>query len=143
MSEALDRAKILSRCVGRKPKVEAVTLPDGDIVYVKVLDGHEADAFEQGNYEMDQQTGKVTFSTKNRRGRLAALCLCDANGVRLFPNDGEADMLGRMDMPTLDAIDTAAQRINGMDAESKRAKEKKSVPAEAGASGTASPATSA
>jgi len=141
--QALDRAALLSRCTGRKAKVKPVDLPDGGRVFVRVMDGFELDAYEQGNYDIDQHTGKVQFSTKNRRARLAVFCLSDAAGNRLF-NDAEASLLGRMDAPTLDAIDDAAQALNGLDRESKRAKEKNSPTPEAtSASGADSPATGA
>lgn len=141
----LDRAGILGLCTNRRPKVEEVSLPDGaGTVFVRVMSGIELDDYETGHYERDNKSGRIVYRGRNSRGRLAARCICDKDGNRLFPNDGEADLLGRMDGPTLDAIYQAAQTLNGLSQASKEEKEKNSPTPEAPvASGTDSPGTSA
>jgi hypothetical protein len=140
----LDRAALLTLATVSKPKVQAVELPDGaGRVYVRVMMGVELDAYQVADYERDKVTGKLVYRGRNSRGRLAALCLCDENGKRLFPNEGEADLLGKMPAPILDAIYQAAEKLNGLDAASKEDRVKNSEPPEAtNASGSDSPGTS-
>lgn len=126
----LDRAAILGLCLKRAPKVEAVELPGGGtVVHVCVMDGFALDSWQDGNYELDKESGELVPKV-NARGRLAARTLCDAAGTRLF-QDAEAEHLGRMDGPTLDAICKAARKLNCLDAEAKKEKEKNSPTPEA------------
>jgi hypothetical protein len=137
----LDRAAILGMCFQRKPKVEAVTLPHGT-AYVCVMDGFALDSWQDGNYDHDEKSGEWV-PKPNARGRLAARCLCDANGARLF-QDSEADALGRMDGPTLDEICKVARRINGLAKEAAEKKDEPSpTPTATGDSGAASPSPAA
>lgn len=137
----LDRAAFLGMCHGRKPRVESVTLPSGDTCYVRVMDGFELDSWQDGNYAKNQETGEWE-SQPNARGRLAARCLCDRDGKRLF-QDKEADHLGRLDGPTLDAICRVARDLNDLGAESVEKKSKPSPTTQTECSGTDSPPTSA
>lgn len=126
MSEALTREEILGLCYQRKPKVEPV--PGGKF-YVCVMDGITLDSWQDGNYAVNRETGELE-PQPNPRGRLAARCLCDPAGKRLF-RDAEADALGRMDGPLLDEICKVARRLNCLDRESSEKKSKPSPTPEA------------
>lgn len=88
---------------------EQVDVPEwGGSVLVGALTGTERDAFEQSLLMAD---GKVNL--QNMRARLAACCLIDEAGQRLFSlHDVEA--LGRKNAKALERVTKVAQRLNRM-----------------------------
>lgn len=95
-------------------KLEPVKVADvwpdvpGGVVYVRSMNGNQRDAFEQWCIDC-QNAGKIA----NARGMLAALTVCDENGVPLFRPE-EANVLGMKSAAALDRIFAVAQRINGL-----------------------------
>ncbi|OAI54019.1 hypothetical protein AYO44_03815 [Planctomycetaceae bacterium SCGC AG-212-F19] len=143
MSSDVTRESFLALALQPAAVVEPVELPGGKgTAYVRVMNGFERDSYEESRYQIDSKTGKIKFSARNARGELVARTLCDASGKRLFPNDGEADILGRADARILDAIFAAAKKLNGMTGEEDEALEGNSGAGVSGDSGSASPAIS-
>jgi hypothetical protein len=88
-------------------KTETVKVPEwGGEVLVATMSGADRDAFEAGIITAD---GKP--SLQNMRAKLAAACVVDEAGNRLFkPADIEA--LGGKSASALDRIAKVAQRLN-------------------------------
>lgn len=92
---------------------EAVDVPEwGGTVWVQALSGDERDAFEASF--MAQKNGKITPQLPQQiRARLAALCLVDEQGQRLF-SDGDIKALGAKSARALDRVFAVAQRLSGI-----------------------------
>ena len=91
-----------------KIQVESVQVPEwqGE-VFVRQMTAKQRDDFESS------MLGNNKNRYKNIRGRLAAFCLCDENGQRLF-DDKDAEQLGDLQASALDRLLPVIQRLNGM-----------------------------
>lgn len=95
---------------------EAVEVPEwGGAVLVRGLSGAERDAFEAGviapKLEKNGKSGSMDM--RNIRAKLAALCIVDEVGQRIF-SDGDVEALGRKSAAALDRVFSAAQRLSGL-----------------------------
>lgn len=105
----LSKAAILA---AQDLQCEDVHVPEwGGTVRVSVMTGHARDAWEQSLV-----SGKGKVNVENVRARLAAACIVDENGARLF-SDGEAAMLGAKSASALDRVTKVAQRLNRLTSE--------------------------
>lgn len=86
-------------------KQTAVAVPEwGGIVYVRSLTGNERDIYE--TYMLsDQKTDKAV------RAYLAALCIVDENGKRLF-SQNDIELLGQKSGAALERVANEALRLN-------------------------------
>jgi hypothetical protein len=92
---------------------QIVSVPEwGGHVNVRVMSGTERDSFEAG---LMGDGGKV--NTVNIRARLCSLCICDAEGKRMFTTDADIKLLGDKSAAALDRVFMVAQKINGITAE--------------------------
>lgn len=111
-------------------KREKVSVPEwGGHVWIRVMSGAERDGFEQGIVQ-----GNRTNLT-NIRAKLAALTVCDENGLRLF-TDVDVIALGKKSAAALDRIFAAAQRLNGISGKDVEELEKNSGSGLSAASGS-------
>jgi hypothetical protein len=91
---------------------EIVHVPEwGGDVMVKAMNGAERDAFESAQVQVKDK--KVEFNGVNIRARMAAACIVDEQGQRLF-SDKEVDLLGRKSAAALDRVYAVALRLSGM-----------------------------
>lgn len=112
----LTREQILSFDDLRKEKL---SVPEwGGDVFIRVMNGIERDAYE----EWASSAGK---SLKGIRGRLAALCLVNEAGERLF-SDEDVDALGKKSAAALERVVTAAMKLNAVTSEDVKELEKNS-----------------
>jgi hypothetical protein len=81
-------------------------------VYVRTVGSREWDAWEISL--TNEKSGKI--SMQNFRARLAAMCLCDADGKPIF-TEKDAKELGNKSKIAMDIIMEAAKRLNGVTAE--------------------------
>lgn len=101
----LTREQILG-CDDRKK--ERVDVPEwGGFVYVAVMSGTEKDGFESSLLV----SGRATL--ENARAKLAARCVVDEQGQRLF-TDEDIDALGAKSGVALERVSRIAQRLNRM-----------------------------
>lgn len=101
---SLTREQILS---ANDQKLEVVSVPEwGGDVHIRVMNGMERDAYEEW-------AGKADRSLVGVRGRLAALCIVDEKGVRLFTDDDIA-ALGCKAASALERVVSAAMRLNAV-----------------------------
>ena len=107
--------------------VEKVDLGNNEMVYVRELTGSERDKFEASLLVEDRKSPSgYKASLDNSRSKLAVLCICDAEGIRLL-EDKDAKALGKnMGSRKLDKIVVAARKLNKLDAEDREVTEKKS-----------------
>lgn len=93
-------------------KKELVNVPEwGGEVLVRMLTGAQRDAFEDSMIKNRGKSKEVNLV--NIRARLAALCIVDESGTRLF-NDTEIVNLGNKSAIALDRVFVAAQRLCGL-----------------------------
>ena len=98
---ALTRDDILGKV---QLAVEQVQVPEwGGPVYIREMSGAERDAWEALVFGEEK--------AKNIRATLAAVCLCDETGKRLFA-DEDAVKLGATSGSALQRVFDAAMRIN-------------------------------
>lgn len=112
MSEAkkvLSRQDILSV---QDIKLEEVPVPEwGGVVFVKGMTGMERDSFEAA---VVQQRGKnMQVNMVNIRAKLAALTVCDEDGVRVF-TEQDVKELGKKSAAALNRIYEVASRLSGI-----------------------------
>jgi hypothetical protein len=97
----------------RDLKMEPVAVPewpDVGTVYVRAMSGRTKDAYEQWCLDCKNNHGG---RVQNARGMLAALTVCDQDGVLVF-TDADAESLGQKSAAPLDRILDVAMRLNGM-----------------------------
>lgn len=95
-------------------KTETVEVPEwGGAVVVSEMSGTDRDAYEAALFV--DRAGKREVDMANVRARLAALCIVDEAGNRLF-TDADVMVLGRKSATALDRVASVAQRLNGMGA---------------------------
>lgn len=116
---------------------ELVDVPEwGGEVFVRVMTGRERDEFEVS-------CGKDEQGTDNFRARLAASCLVDEEGRRLFTL-AEAEELGDLSGTALDRVFQVARKLNPLTRADVEELEKNSASGPNGFSGSSFPtATSA
>ena len=133
---SIDRNAILAGA--GKFKTEPVDVPEwGGTVYVRGLTGAQRDSLELDF--LPAKDGK--HRAVNVRGRVAAWCVCDENGKRVFA-DRDADALGQYPAEVLDKINSVAMRLSGMSPEAIGEAEKNSGAGKNDCGGSALPAIS-
>lgn len=86
---------------------EDVEVPEwGGTVRVRMLTGTERDAFEEAVHGDGKKNNLANF-----RARLAALCMVDEQGNRLF-GDNEVKQLGKKSSAALSRVFNVAIRLN-------------------------------
>lgn len=112
--KVLSKSEILA---AQDLKTTTVEVPEwGGAVLVRSLSGDERDAWEIENARRRDRLGAAADKYSNLdgiRARLAALCLCDESGARLF-TPAEVTELGRKSGAALDRVFDAARALNGM-----------------------------
>ena len=105
---ALDAAGILA---AQDIITDEITVPEwGGRVYIRTMTGSERDTWEV------YAQGQMTAKTVTIRARLAAICLCDVSGKRLF-TDADTAKLAEKSGAALDRVYEAAVRLNGLSAD--------------------------
>lgn len=111
-------------------ETEKVAVPEwGGEVLVRGLTARERDQFEDGVVKREGK--KTTVVLRDARAKLAALCMVDEDGQRLF-SDAEVAQLTQKSAAALQRVFDAAQRLSGITAEDVEELEKNSgsVPAD-------------
>jgi len=99
---------------------DEITVPEwGGRLHIRTMTGQERDTWEV--YAQGQMTSKVV----NIRARLAAICVADANGKRLF-TDADTAKLAEKSGAALDRVYAAAVKWNGLTNDEVEKLEKKS-----------------
>lgn len=88
-------------------KTETVKVPEwGGEVRVRMMTAADRDVYEQRLFQ-SREGGTI----KNIRATLAAMCLVDDEGGRMF-NEDDIEILGRKSASALNRVFEAAQRLN-------------------------------
>lgn len=97
---------------------EDVPVPEWDgIVLVRGMSGTDRDKFEASMMN-DNMSGVSKDRALDRyRARLAASCIVDADGKRLFRSDAEIKRLGEKSAVALTRVVDVASRLSGLTAE--------------------------
>ena len=91
---------------------ELVPVPEwGGDVWVYGMTGNERDAFE--SQILIQRKGDSRIDTRDIRAKMAARCIRDEDGKRLF-GDGDIKVLGKKSAKALDRIFSKAQELSGI-----------------------------
>ena len=91
-------------------KSESVKVPEwGGAVIVRELTGAERDAWESSVVKTNGT--KVTVDSQNMRAKLAALCIVDDEGKRMF-TEKDALLLGKKSAAALDRVTDVARRLS-------------------------------
>ena len=91
-------------------KTESVDVPEwGGAVTVRELTGTERDLWESSVVKTNG--ADVTIDSKNMRAKLAALCIVDDEGKRLF-TEKDAIKLGEKSAAALDRVTDVARRLS-------------------------------
>lgn len=107
--------------------VQEVDLGNDEIVFVRELTGYERDKFEASLLIEDKKSASgYKASLDNSRSKLAVLCICNKEGIRLLSEDDALTLGKNMGARKLDKIVTAARILNKMDADEREETEKKS-----------------
>ncbi|MDG9705542.1 hypothetical protein [Streptomyces sp. DH37] len=96
-------------------KPQPVAVPEwGGTVLVRGMTGTERDRFEAS--VMDDKLSGVAREKllENYRARLAAACMVDESGKRMFRSDAEARRLGEKSGIALDRVAEVASRLSGL-----------------------------
>jgi hypothetical protein len=96
-------------------KPQPVQVPEwGGAVLVRGMTGTERDRFEAS--VMDDKLSGVSRDKllENYRARLAAACLVDEGGKRMFRSDAEVKRLGEKSGIALDRVAEVASRLSGL-----------------------------
>lgn len=106
---ALTRDAILA---AKDIKIEEVSVPEwGGKIYVKGMTGAERDRFESSLIEIRGK--KQTTNLSNTRAKLAALTVCEKNGILLF-TEADVHALGEKAAAPLNRIFEVARRLSGL-----------------------------
>jgi hypothetical protein len=92
-------------------QIEKVIVPEwkGKSVYVRGLTGEERDTFEELIFGSDKDQKE---KLKNFRAKLISLCVCNANGERLFTQD-DIPVLGKKSASAIERLYRVAERLSG------------------------------
>lgn len=106
--KALTAADVLA---APRVRPQWVDVPEwGGGVYVRALMAGELD-------DLQLTLGdEAAREDRNFRGRVVALCACDADGHPLF-TEADAGRIAQLDAPPVNRVFLAAQRLNGFGAE--------------------------
>jgi len=115
-------------------KIDVVEVPEwGGAVRVRGLSGAERDAFEASVVDLSSNGRRApVMNLVNLRAKLAARCIVDENGARLF-EDADIVALGRKSAQALQRVFEAAQRLSGLTARDVEELEKNSAAGQPGA----------
>lgn len=97
---------------------EAVEVPEwGGTVLVQGMSGTDRDRFEASMLN-DSMDGVSKDKALDRyRARLAAFCLVDESGKRMFRSDAEVNRLGTKSAQALTRVVEVASRLSGLTSE--------------------------
>jgi hypothetical protein len=94
-------------------RVVDVEVPEwGGTVRVTVMTGADRDRFEADTIGRNGSTNLA-----NIRARLAAMCIVDDQGERMFTSPDDVKDLGHKSAAALDRVFEACQRLNGLRSE--------------------------
>lgn len=94
---------------------EPVEVPEwGGTVLVQGMSGTDRDRFEAGMLNADMNGISKDKAMERYRARLAAACLVDAEGKRLFRSDAEVKRLGDKSGVALTRVVEVASRLSGL-----------------------------
>jgi len=111
----MTKVKILNAediLAARKPAPELVEVPEwGGSVYVKGTNGKE---FSDLQSQIIQRKGNTqSVNLENIQAKLCAVCLCDADGNRLFKQK-DVEVLAELSSAALQRVFKVAQRLSGL-----------------------------
>ena len=96
-------------------KPEPVEVPEwGGTVLVKGMSGTERDKFEGAMLNENMSGVSKDKAMERYRARLAASCLVDENGKRLFQGDAVMKRLGEKSGQALTRVVEVASRLSGL-----------------------------
>jgi hypothetical protein len=94
---------------------EPVDVPEwGGTVLVQGMNGTDRDRFEASLMNESMSAVAKDKALDKYRARLAAFCLVDANGKRLFRSDAEVKRLGEKSAQALTRVVEVASRLSGL-----------------------------
>jgi hypothetical protein len=97
---------------------EAVSVPEwGGTVLVQGMSGTDRDRFEAAMLNANMNGVDKDKALDRYRARLAAYCLVDENGKRLFRSDAEVNRLGLKSAQALTRVVDVATRLSGLNDE--------------------------
>jgi hypothetical protein len=96
---------------------EDVEVPEwGGVVRVQGMSGASRDKFESAMLNDGMDGVSKDKALDNYRARLAALCMVDGAGKRLFRSDAEVRRLGEKSADALSRVADVATRLSGLSA---------------------------
>jgi hypothetical protein len=99
-------------------KSEDVSVPEwGGTVRVRGMSGAARDKFESSMLKDSMDGINKDKALDNYRARLAALCLIDGEGKRLFRSEAETKRLGEKSAEALSRVAEVATRLSGLGSE--------------------------
>lgn len=108
--------------------IEAVEVPEwGGTVYVRAMTAVQRERYLDSMRKVIGEGAKATVQTVFAFGsaKLAVLTLCDQNGNLLFDRSPETvEKLGRKSAKAMERVVAASAKLNGLDDEEDKAKEK-------------------
>lgn len=120
--------QLRSRYSAPPRRIVEVPLPDGHVAHLRSITETERSQYEADLFNKDGRVDPAAFASQRRR--LLCLCLCNAEGQRIFEPD-EAELLAGMDGGEAAILYAAAEKhclyANGLPA-GIRVHEKKSEP---------------
>lgn len=94
---------------------EDVNVPEwGGTVRVRGMSGTDRDRFEAQMLSKDMQSVSKDTALERYRARLAAACLVDEQGRRMFRSDAEVKRLGEKSAQALQRVVDVASRLSGL-----------------------------
>ncbi|MGI5347044.1 hypothetical protein ACQEU8_02475 [Streptomyces sp. CA-250714] len=100
--------------------VEEVEIPEwGGVVRVRGMSGTDRDRFEAQMLNAKMDGVDKEKGLERYRARLAAACIVDETGKRLFRSDAEVKRLGEQPAQALSRVADVAARLSGLTDEDK------------------------
>lgn len=94
---------------------EPVSVPEwGGTVLVQGMNGTDRDRFEASLMNSSMSGVDKDKALERYRARLAAFCLVDENGKRLFRSEAEVKRLGEKSAQALTRVVEVASRLSGL-----------------------------
>jgi len=94
---------------------EDVNVPEwGGVVKVQGMTGAARDRFESSMLAENMHGVSKDKALDNYRARLAAFCMVDGEGKRLFRSDAEVKRLGEKSAEALSRVAEVATRLSGL-----------------------------
>ncbi|GHF73909.1 hypothetical protein GCM10018787_23250 [Streptomyces thermodiastaticus] len=94
---------------------EDVEVPEwGGTVRVRGMSGTDRDRFEAAMLSKDMRSVSKESALERYRARLAAACIVDENGQRMFRSDAEIKRLGEKSAQALQRVCDVASRLSGL-----------------------------